>query len=775
MKARILFCLVLSLAIAASAAAQKTDDWKWRFAAKSGIADAVRNATHVFVTDYEGGVHALDKRTGKVVWKIEPAGGGSYSLLLKQNTLLLVGGDKNQIQAINGATRQPLWNLPLKSGEFYQIRLAGNALLDGEEYLKAYDPANGKLLWENKSCRHGCSFEVAENQVFQFGGGRIFAVNAARGAIDWTFKKRGEIQFAAVNAATVFFEYDDGNCKSVLSFDRKTGRVNWQIVVPDKDYFHYTLVENRLYLAYFNAPRLLALDAATGRVAWDYNAEETAENLRFDKATVHQNRVYSGGNDGFLYVFDEAGGKLSNRVRFAAALDKEDLESRIASPLIVGGFGYLLEKNNIHKINLTDGKTLWKFAAAGGIEALEHEAGTLYFKGLESSYNALDLSKIERLARRTRPLGTASPDENALSREIPRLSLGSVGGSVEKNKQSISKATIAGGKVYFTVTDQVAGRGFLYEFDSMNGAKKVVAQIEAVNLSAPAIHDGIAYFYDLPLNIYEKEASSSMFAVNLADGKTKWRQTTDGVFSGAPEIVADSVYAARRDRTAARYDLEGRFINKLPVSSSLLRDQFIFGDARRVFYNYDSKQLVAFDLEKNSAEWVFSEPREFVTALADAPDGAVLVASYDDGIYRLDRRTGKIVWKADLPGDSFVSLKTSGGKIFAVAQSYVAEKTWLQTINLADGKPLWDAFVGDGSETVVFFENNVCLDHARGFSCFAQNDGRETFWLDAKNEFVGATDGGIVLYFIGDETTKTRSALQAINIKTGREIWRTNF
>lgn len=312
MKKTTLFSIILSFVFVFSVRAQTAADWKWRLPAAAGIADAVRGETAVFVSDFEGNVIAADKQTGRKLWEIKSATAASedfYSLLLKRNILLLIGGDKRLVQAVDAATRKPLWNLPLKTDLHYKINLIGETLVNGEAGLRGFDLATGKEKWTNADCQNNCYAEFTEDRIIQIGDGEIFSVNPATGATEWSFKRRGDYRFIGSNGTAVFLTHDNRRRKTIYSFDKKSGKENWQFPIKDHDDFSYALDGERLYAAFLNSPRIFALDAATGKAIWEYGAGAERFGNAFDEPTIYQNKLYCGARDGSLYVFDAATGK----------------------------------------------------------------------------------------------------------------------------------------------------------------------------------------------------------------------------------------------------------------------------------------------------------------------------------------------------------------------------------------------------------------------------------------------------------------------------------
>ena len=764
------FFFIISFVFVCSVRAQTAGDWKWRLPTTAGVYSVVRNETGVFVSDFEGNVYAADKQTGRKLWEIKSVKSeNSYKLLIKNNILVLIGGDKKLVQAIDAATRKPLWSQPLKTDDYYKFGLIGETLFNGEAELRAIDLTTGREKWVNTDCQNRCYAQVVEDKLLQIGDGELYLVNSANGATEWSFKKRrGNYMFIGSNAAAVFLIHNNERRKTIYSLDRKSGAENWHFTIEDTDDFSFTLDANRLYAAFLNSPRIFALDTTTGKLIWEYGANAERFENAFDKPTVYQNKLYCGSREGSLYVFDAATGKL--------LWEKSYSDTELSSPLIVGNFGYLLEKNNLHKIDLTNGKAFWKFGTYGGVEDIEHENGVLYFEGREFSYNALNLAKVERLARLKRPLGMQSPDKKSLERLTMSMDIGigTSGGSLSaRNEQVVSDPFVTGEKIYFTVTNQKTEQGILYEFDLKNGDKRVVTQTKTLNLSAPTVNDGVAYLYNLPLTPYGKNNGSTLIAFDVVSGQIKWSAKSSEVFENAPAISNKLIFAAGQDKSVSAFDLNGKAVGSLLSDASLLREKFIFGDEKTIFLRQNSAAFGAVSLESGKVIWSFERPGQWITAFTESTDNSILLAVDHEAIYKLDRQTGAILWKTAFPDDTFMSLQITDGRLFAVRESSSAP--WVQAVSLTDGKPLWDANIKNYNRRGVLYEDTICFDQNEKFSCFAQSDGRPTTSFVSPNIFFAASENGIALYLIKDAKTKNATAMQAVGIKTGKEIWKTNW
>src|SRR5215207_3712438 len=119
--------------------------------------------------------------------------------------------------------------------------------------------------------------------------------------------------------------------------------------------------------------------------------------------------------------------------------------------------------------------------------------------------------------------------------------------------------------------------------------------------SSAAIVDGV---------VYVGSANGELHAVNLADGKSKWKYkaAADGIGESSPTVAGGLVYVG---------DLSGMFH--------------------------------AVDVNTGKAAWTFKTGSEIKSSPIVVGD-KVLIGSYDSNLYGLGARDGKLAWKVQTEG-----------------------------------------------------------------------------------------------------------------------------
>ena len=271
------------------------------------VADGV-----VYVGSYDGKFYAFDARSGELKWKFKTEGErrfeakGIHGLQPKTQTIadqfdvflsspvvaqgaVYFGSGDGNLYALDAGTGEPRWKF--KTGDVVH---ASPAFADGvlffgswDSYFYAVDAATGKEKWRF----HGGEDPLIHNQVgFQsspavangvvYTGCRdsnLYALDAATGKEKWHFNNQLSwvITSPAVVQGKVFFATSDSSLYHVL--DAATGKS--LIRQKDKAYMFSspTVVGDVVLLGVLNGT-LVARDAKTGNVLWQYETETSKKN-----------------------------------------------------------------------------------------------------------------------------------------------------------------------------------------------------------------------------------------------------------------------------------------------------------------------------------------------------------------------------------------------------------------------------------------------------------------------------------------------------------------
>jgi outer membrane protein assembly factor BamB len=266
----------------------------------------------VYIGSYDGKFYALDAKTGQLKWKFRTEGERRFeaknlhgmlpktqtiadpydiylsSPVVAQGAVYFGSGDGN-VYAVDIVTGEQRWKFKTGDVVHSSPAFADGVLFFGswDSYFYAVDAATGKEKWRF----HGGEDELIHNQVgFQsspavangivYVGCRdsnLYALDAATGKEKWRFNNELSwvITSPAVAEGKVFFATSDSSLYHVL--DATTGKS--LVKQEDKAYMFAspTVVGDVVLIGVVNGT-LVARDAKTGNVLWEYQTEKSKEN-----------------------------------------------------------------------------------------------------------------------------------------------------------------------------------------------------------------------------------------------------------------------------------------------------------------------------------------------------------------------------------------------------------------------------------------------------------------------------------------------------------------
>ena len=204
----------------------------------------------VYITTGVGDVAALDAKSGKVLWKVRPAGPMRGSPTVAFGSVFVMT-QNNEIHALNADDGTELWQESASTGEAGVFGVAAPAAGQGTVIagfstgeLIAYRYENGRTLWSDALSRTSLSTTVGvltdidadpiidHGRVYALGiGGRMAAYELVTGQRIWELNLGG-ISTPAVAGDWIFTLTDDAK---VLCIARGTGKVRW---AAQLDRFH---------------------------------------------------------------------------------------------------------------------------------------------------------------------------------------------------------------------------------------------------------------------------------------------------------------------------------------------------------------------------------------------------------------------------------------------------------------------------------------------------------------------------------------------------------
>ena len=199
-------------------------------------------ADRVYITTGLGDVAALDAKTGKLIWKVRPAGPLRGSPTVAFGAVFVMT-QNNEIHALNVDDGSELWQESASLGEEGVFGVAAPAAGQGTVIagfstgeLIAYRYENGRTLWSDALARTSLSTTVGvltdidadpiidHGRVYALGqGGRMAAYELVTGQRIWELNLAG-ISTPAVAGDWLFTLTDESK---LLCIARATGKVRW--------------------------------------------------------------------------------------------------------------------------------------------------------------------------------------------------------------------------------------------------------------------------------------------------------------------------------------------------------------------------------------------------------------------------------------------------------------------------------------------------------------------------------------------------------------------
>lgn len=300
------------------------------------------DGARVYAAGHKGEVTALELASGKSVWRARlkaPLSGGTAV----GAGLVLIGTSDGRLFALdagNGATR---WWVRVGGEVLAPASISEHLIalrtVDGK--LHALSPADGHELWVQQQQVPRLSLRgtarpviVGDLVLCGFDNGRVLAVNAADGSVQW------EANIAPPHGRTELERLDDidtavrvaGQDVYTVGFQGKvamlaldTGQVWWSH--DASSYRSLTLDDDTLYMATADG-EIAALRARTGAELWRQKAL-LHRGLTAPAALDAANALVAADFQGYVHFLDKATGALAARVSSGKVRVS-------ATPLVVG-------------------------------------------------------------------------------------------------------------------------------------------------------------------------------------------------------------------------------------------------------------------------------------------------------------------------------------------------------------------------------------------------------------------------------------------------------
>lgn len=262
-----------------------------------------------------------------------------------------------------------------------------------------------------------------------------------------------------------------------------------------------------------------------------------------------------------------------------------------------------------------------------------------------------------------------------------------------------------------------------------------------------------------------------------AELRSLWQASigSAGEFSLMPAVVGESVYAAARDGTLARFD-GGRQVWRVSVGHVISGG--VGADDKLVVVGSPKGDVLAFRAADGSPAWQTRTSSEILAAPAVRGD-LVAVRSGDARIFGLDAADGKRRWVYQRSTPA-LALRSSvgvtlteqalyagfpGGKLVAVSLSNGAA-LWESTVALPRGSTELERIADVASDPVVAGRSVCAVAYQGRVACFETANGNQQ-WSREVSSTQGLDIGSRYLYVTDD-----KGAVHAFDRSSGASVWK---
>lgn len=278
--------------------------------------------------------------------------------------------------------------------------------------MEGYDPARtraagaGMTLPINRSRAvpvrddegSGSPLAIARNTILVDADRRLRALDLETGKERWSFGQTGAYLSPAVAGNTVFIRSESNNEGQILALDIRTGKQLWaftprRLSSAEINWFggHLSspvVVDGVVFIG--AGKELYALDAANGKVLWEYGAGSYV----VSSATIGAQQVFISDVDHF-YAIDRRAGKLAWKVKVDFSI--------YFSPVVAGETVFFTNGEKILALGAADGAKRWEAAFAGETLVPSGAQGNRLFVKSTTRLHALDSTTGKELWRFDNP------------------------------------------------------------------------------------------------------------------------------------------------------------------------------------------------------------------------------------------------------------------------------------------------------------------------------------------------------------------------------------
>jgi outer membrane protein assembly factor BamB len=288
---------------------------------------------------------------------------------------LYIGSAHGSIFSLGGATycidtesQKILWRHTSPTPIFSSPAVAGGRVYIGEGYhhdsdchLRCLDARTGEQIWSFPTTSHveSTPFIHQGKLYFTAGADGVYCIDALEGEQIWHYPAVHADMSPVMHKDKVYFGTGYGDYR-IYAVDAQTGAEVWSKQMPYSVWGSPSAEENRVFFglgrgnfsesAPIPAGKVVALDAETGDLLWEHEAEDAV----LTAIAIQNGYVTFGSRDGYVYSLQSTDGKLNWKTDLGGPV--------VSSPAVTMDTIYAATKDGyIYALSTDTGKVQWEF------------------------------------------------------------------------------------------------------------------------------------------------------------------------------------------------------------------------------------------------------------------------------------------------------------------------------------------------------------------------------------------------------------------------------
>jgi outer membrane protein assembly factor BamB len=638
-------------------------------------------------------------------------------------------GTKDSLVAVD-QTGQIAWSTEIPMNKTWPVAYKidnSHLVVEGS----CLDISTGKLLWTSSSF---CSDTGIFNAAVYSPDQKLFYVKENSYILAWDFSNpsvpptlawRTYIPGGGITG--IGTAYGDGIVftgsfeNQQLALNASTGKIIWDTLTKGPMIFNGAYSNGRFFRGGTDDNIMYCFNASNGAILWTFTPPNDNGGYFTTGPALAYGNVYAMNKDGYLYVLDQATGKLVWKYQ---GPDSELIWPGMPTVadgkvyVTIGEEAYYGTVTNAQSeyacINAYTGQLIWQLPmeALAPRESAIVAYGTLYIIP-GSVTTAVDTTSGTEYSTDSQlwaigPSTTLSPPPST----TPTPALPSTPTPTSK-PTLIPTSTISNWSMFRA--DPAHSSTSAVGPSNLTLAWKFTTKGSVI--SSQSIVNGIVYAGSQDKNIY---------AVDAENGNLVWNYTTGGPIVTSPAVADGKVYVGSEDGYVYCLDAtHGTLIWHSFIDSNL---SFTFGDLvlksspvvsdGMVYIGSLDGNLYALNADTGAIVWKTAAKGPIESSPAFA-DGAVYFTAQEPSsgmLYKLDAMSGNVIWNLTLPYQySFVGgTEMLGSPSIAVGMVY-ASSNWgaYYAVNTTTGQEVWNFIDKDAIEFIVsspiYFNGGVVI------------------------------------------------------------------